>query len=258
VNLQSPEYRALEKAAKKVSKKLDGRVQVKVTMAGNREPLEKLLREEVGGNLAALIERIRTRPDLSLLELANRCREGKDALISYFGFSSAAAERLAQANPELIMKIEELELPATTKIELNTASDGDPPTWQTLEALSAGQKATAVLLLFLLESDEPLIVDQPEDALDNRFITDGVVPTMKSEKRKRQFVFSTHDANIPVLGDAELIVGLSTARSNALELVGFDRVSGRIGLVEQLVTDSHTNLKVPITMSRARSWSASF
>jgi len=43
-----------------------------------------------------------------------------------------------------------------------------------------------------------------------------------------------------------------------LGLVGFDRVSGRIGLVEQVVTDSHTNLKVPITMSRARSWSASF
>jgi hypothetical protein len=49
-----------------------------------------------------------------------------------------------------------------------------------------------------------------------------------------------------------------SARSHALRLVGFDRVSGRIGLVEQLVTDSHTNLKVPITMSRARSWSASF
>ena len=66
-----------------------------------------------------------------------------------------------------------------------------------------------VLLLLLLESDAPPIVDQPEDDLDNRFITDGVVPTMKNEKRKRQFIFSTHNANIPVLGDAELIVGLT-------------------------------------------------
>jgi len=51
-------------------------------------------------------------------------------------------------------------------------------------------------------------VDQPEDDLDNRFITDGIVPKMREEKRRRQFVFATHNANIPVLGDAELIVGL--------------------------------------------------
>ena len=70
-------------------------------------------------------------------------------------------------------------------------------------------KATAVLLLLLLESEAPLVVDQPEDDLDNRFITEGVVPIMRQEKRRRQFVFSTHNANIPVLGDAELILGLS-------------------------------------------------
>ena len=114
-----------------------------------------------------------------------------------------------------------MELPATTKIELNTSSEGEPETWQTIEALSTGQKATAVLLLLLLESEAPLVVDQPEDDLDNRFITEGVVPTMKDEKRKRQFVFSTHNANIPVLGDAELIIGLSTGVQN-------EAVQGRI------------------------------
>ena len=68
-----------------------------------------------------------------------------------------------------------------------------------------------MLLILLLESDAPLIVDQPEDDLDNRFITEGVVPRMREEKRRRQFVFSTHNANIPVLGDAELIIGLSAS-----------------------------------------------
>ena len=107
------------------------------------------------------------------------------------------------------MRIEELDLPPTTAIRLNTAPAGEPPAWQALEDLSTGQKATAVLLLLLLESDAPLIVDQPEDDLDNRFITEGVVPRMRDEKQRRQFVFSTHNANIPVLGDAELIVGLT-------------------------------------------------
>ena len=220
-NLQSAEYRALEKAAKRVSQKLKGRVRAMVTMGGNREPLDKLLREEVGGNLAALLDRLKNRDSLSLLDLAQRCREGKDSLASNYGLPPAAAERLAQATPEIFMKLEELELPATTNIELNTSSEGEPETWQTIEALSTGQKATAVLLLLLLESEAPLVVDQPEDDLDNRFITEGVVPTMKNEKRKRQFVFSTHNANIPVLGDAELIIGLSTGLQN-------EAVQGRV------------------------------
>ena len=148
---------------------------------------------------------------LSLTQFVEACRAGTNALNKAFGITPAQAERLAKAEPEVLMRIEELDLPPTTAIRLNTAPAGDPPAWQTLEDLSTGQKATAVLLLLLLESDAPLIVDQPEDDLDNRFITEGVVPRMREEKQRRQFVFSTHNANIPVLGDAELIVGLSAS-----------------------------------------------
>lgn len=210
-DVKATEYRAIEKAAKKVSRKLRDRVRVEVTMAGNREPLETLLREEVGGNLSAALERLQNRPQLSLPELAARCREGRDALMRHFELPAGAAERVAQAGDSLFMRIEELDLPATTKVELNTATEDEPQTWQPLEELSTGQKATAVLLLLLLESESPLVVDQPEDDLDNRFITEGVVPILRQEKRRRQFVFSTHNANIPVLGDAELILGLGAS-----------------------------------------------
>jgi len=203
------DYRAIAKAATKVSRKLRDRVRVDVTMGGNRDPLEKLLQEMVGGNLRAAIDRLKGRPQLSLPEFAAKGREGRDSLIQNFGLAQGSAERIASANPELFMRIEELELSPTTKIELNTAADGEPPSWHALDKLSTGQKATAVLLLLLLESEAPLVVDQPEDDLDNRFITDGVVPIMRQEKRRRQFVFSTHNANIPVLGDAELIIGLT-------------------------------------------------
>ena len=206
-DLKASEYREVQSAAKKVSRKLRDRVRVEVTMAGNRDPLEQLLRE-VGGDLSAALERLRSLEQISLPDFAQRSREGREALMSYYGLPSGSAERIALAPLDLFMKIEELELPATTKIELNTAPDGEPATWQSLEALSTGQKATAVLLLLLLESEAPLVVDQPEDDLDNRFITEGVVPIMRQEKRHRQFVFSTHNANIPVLGDAELILGL--------------------------------------------------
>ena len=207
---KASEYREFQRAAKKVSRKLRDRVRVEVTMAGNREPLEQLLRE-VGGNLSAALERLRSLEQISLPDLAQRCREGKEALMKNYLLPACSAERISRAGLDLFMRIEELDLPATTKIELNTAPDDEPPTWQTLEALSTGQKATAVLLLSLLESEAPLIVDQPEDDLDNRFITEGVVPIMRQEKRRRQFVFSTHNANIPVLGDADLILGLAAA-----------------------------------------------
>ncbi|NKC14660.1 MAG: AAA family ATPase [Gammaproteobacteria bacterium] len=202
-------FRRLDRAAKSVNKKLRERVRIEVTAAGNREPLFDLLRDAVGGRLSEAIEGLRQQQDLSLAEFVEACRKGTAALQAAYGMPAAQAGSLAAAPSEVLMRVEELDLPATASIRLNTAPAGEPPAWQDLEALSTGQKATAVLLLLLLESEAPLIVDQPEDDLDNRFITEGVVPRMREEKRRRQFLFSTHNANIPVLGDAEMILGLA-------------------------------------------------
>jgi DNA repair ATPase RecN len=210
-DFKAEEFRRLDRAAKKVKQKLRDKVQVEVTAAGDREPLFRTLRDEVGGRLSEGIESLARVQALSLTQFVEACRAGTDALNKTFGITPAQADRLARSEPEVLMRIEELDLPPTTAIRLNTAPAGDPPAWQALEDLSTGQKATAVLLLLLLESDAPLIVDQPEDDLDNRFITEGIVPRMREEKQRRQFVFSTHNANIPVLGDAELIVGLSAS-----------------------------------------------
>ena len=211
-DLKAEAFHHLDRAAKKVSRELRDRVQIEVTVAGDREPLFKILRDEVGGRLAETIETLRGARDLSLTQFVAVCRAGAQKVVESFGgIPAKQAESLAQADEEVLMRIEELDLPPTTAIRLNTAPLDEPPSWQTLDELSTGQKATAVLLLLLLESDAPLIVDQPEDDLDNRFITEGVVPRMREEKQRRQFVFSTHNANIPVLGDAELIVGLTAS-----------------------------------------------
>ncbi len=210
-DFKAEEFRRLDRAAKKVSKRLQDRVQVTVTAAGDREPLFEILRDGVGGRLSEAIDTLRGVPDLSLTRFVEAARAGAGELTKAFGISATQAERIAKAEPEVLLRIEELELRPTTAIRLNTAPLGEPPAWQAIEDLSTGQKATAVLLLLLLESDAPLIVDQPEDDLDNRFITEGIVPRMREEKQRRQFVFSTHNANIPVLGDAELIIGLTAS-----------------------------------------------
>lgn len=72
--------------------------------------------------------------------------------------------------------------------------------------LSKGQMATALLPLILREADYPLIVDQPEDDLDNAFVSDSLIKQLKTLGRKRQLIFVTHNANIPVLGNADTVI----------------------------------------------------
>ena len=212
--IRSEDFQLLRSAARKVSKKLHERVKVSVTFAGDRKPLLDLLREQISGRLVESLTVLSEDANFSVLDLVTLIRKGEGAILERFHIPANQAKSLAAAPSELLMRIEEMDLPSTTSIELNTARSGDTVSWRTLDKLSAGQKATAVLLLLLLESDVPLIIDQPEDDLDNRFITEVVVPTMRKEKRRRQLIYSTHNANIPVLGDAEMILGL-TARGEA-------------------------------------------
>lgn len=175
-----------------------------------------ILKQRVGGNLSQAIEKLRLHDALGLTDLAKAVRAGSQALQMNYGFSISSADRIAQQGDTLALEIEECELPAAALVELNVGPEGGQ-TWKQLDELSTGQKATAVLLLLLLESNAPLIVDQPEDDLDNSFIAHSIVPAMRLEKRRRQFIFSSHNANIPVLGDAEQIVGLMPVINGGVE-----------------------------------------
>ena len=73
---------------------------------------------------------------------------------------------------------------------------------------SIGQRSTAILSLLLSAGDQPLIIDQPEDDLDNRYVYDVVVRLLRQKKFSRQIIIATHNANIPVNGDAELIIAM--------------------------------------------------
>lgn len=75
-----------------------------------------------------------------------------------------------------------------------------------VDQLSKGQRATALLPLILRPANYPLIFDQPEDDLDNRFVYKTLVEIVRNLKRVRQLIFITHNANIPVLGEADRVV----------------------------------------------------
>lgn len=81
--------------------------------------------------------------------------------------------------------------------------------------LSTGQKCTTILPILLLEGGNPLLIDQPEDNLDNRFISETVVDSIEKMKRKRQLIFVTHNPNIPVLGDASRVFVMESEGEHA-------------------------------------------
>ncbi len=90
---------------------------------------------------------------------------------------------------------------------ITVKTKSDPPQIIPVHQLSDGQRHTILLTIAMLaESNSPLIIDQPEDDLDNAFIYSSIVSTLRSIKESRQVILVTHNANIAVLGDSELIL----------------------------------------------------
>ena len=72
---------------------------------------------------------------------------------------------------------------------------------------SIGQRASALILFILSQNTNDIIlIDQPEDDLDNKVIYEEVIKAMSHQKSHTQFIFATHNANIPVLGDSEKVL----------------------------------------------------
>ena len=106
---------------------------------------------------------------------------------------SKLVERLKEQYPDLITKR------TANKVDIYYHE-------KLLRQHSIGQRASALILFILAQKDNDIIIiDQPEDDLDNKIIYDEVISSIVKEKRNTQFIFATHNANIPVLGDAECV-----------------------------------------------------
>lgn len=90
--------------------------------------------------------------------------------------------------------------------------------YRSLSTASAGQKTTAILTFILSHGVHPLILDQPEDDLDNRLVYELVVDRLLETKNSRQIIVVTHNANIPVNGDSDYIISLNS-ESKYLEIL---------------------------------------
>ena len=94
----------------------------------------------------------------------------------------------------------------------------DGESFKPVEQGSPGQKTAALLAFILSYGDEPLVLDQPEDDLDNHLIYDLIVTQLREIKQRRQVLVVTHNANIVVNGDAENVIALDV-RSGQTRIV---------------------------------------
>ena len=98
------------------------------------------------------------------------------------------------------------------KYLLELKEDGE---YRRLDDLSGGRRVSVLLSLLLETTDQrPLVIDQPEDELDNRFLFDTVLPALKRLKGRRQIIVATHNPNIVVNGDADQVIQLEATANN--------------------------------------------
>ena len=90
-------------------------------------------------------------------------------------------------------------------LQVEYSRSGDGTDFQPIDQASAGQRSAAMLAFLLAYGEEPLLLDQPEDDLDNHLIYDLVVRQMRENKHRRQIIVVTHNPNIVVNGDAEML-----------------------------------------------------
>ena len=212
-------FENMAKKAKQLnSGDLKGKIRIKVLRCGNRESLKIFLQsiEGIGESKTRWLDEIDE--PLDLVQWSGWIKEGSSDIFmehyGSFGLTKSVADKLQSLSLERRLQLMEIELKDTADIELNIAHKNNEEHYVPLKDLSTGQKCTAILNLLLLSRDDPLIIDQPEDNLDNAFITDRIVKDIRKFKTNRQLLFATHNANIPVLGDAELIAVLNSDNRN--------------------------------------------
>ena len=207
----------IDKELKILRKKLSGKLKPYVDHGANRRVIKDyLLNCGLEGIGEARLKWLDDADDFSPSKFANAIRQGKEAIKSAgWGVTPAVADALTKLPESKLLDLEAMELPDIIRLELNIAH-GDKEDYRSIGKLSTGQQCTAVLHLLLLDNPDPLIVDQPEDNLDNAFIAERIVSELRSAKLGRQFIFATHNANIPVFGDAEWIGVMQALEDQAI------------------------------------------
>lgn len=219
-DLRDQRYQLRLRVAERLNKHLAPMIRVRVEQFGNMDEYRNLLTQSMKGSglrYAAIVDRAVERiPPAELASLVQK--EDRATLERELDLDADRATRLIiqlKDKPE-IFAIETVELHDRPILELKDGED-----YKDSASLSTGQKCTTILPILLIESERPLLIDQPEDNLDNAFVFETIVQSIGEVRGRRQLIFVTHNPNIPVLGDAARVFALrSTGRAASVANAG--------------------------------------
>ena len=228
-DLKDERFRLRSDVAQMLTSQLAPTIRVHIEQYGNVDAYRSLAMESMKGSgfrytqvVDRLVQRIPPHEFAAIVQRAD-----VETLQDHLEIDADRANRmiLQLRDSRAVFDIEVVELYDRPTIELQDGQD-----YKDSSSLSTGQKCTTILPILLLESASPLLIDQPEDNLDNAFIYETVVKSVRGVRGKRQLVFITHNPNIPVLGDAEQVFVLqSNGRQASVKAAGtVDEVKGEI------------------------------
>ena len=231
-DIRDERFRLRAGVAERLSNELAPSIRVSIEQFGNVDLYQELLMQAMKGSgfkYAQVMDRlVRRIPPHELAAIVQR--SDVESLREHLEIDSDRANRiiLQLKDTPAVFNIEVVELHDRPTIELK-----DGPDYKDSNLLSTGQKCTTILPILLLESASPLIVDQPEDNLDNAFIFETIVKSLREVRGRRQLILVTHNPNIPVLGDAEgVFVLTSNGRQADLKAAGsVDDVKDQIEII---------------------------
>ena len=176
-----------------------------------------------------------------LCEVVTACGDSKDLIRDFINHTMNGDIQL-RANETYPMFISSILVENWYKISYSATYDGDD-----FDGMSRGKQAFVILKLLLDFSQNkcPILIDQPEDSLDNRAIFTDLVKYLKKKKRERQIILVTHNANVVVGADSELVIvanqnGNNTPNANGVKFQYLE------GSLENTFTNSDIINKTPV------------
>ena len=207
-SIRDQRFRLRNALATNLTATLGPRIHVKVSRAGQFDAFAAAIADALRGSglrynelSSTLAERVSPRELLEAVHATDF-----ELMADATGISRDRAARvLGQLRECDLGALATVNVEDTVAFRLLDGSD-----YKDIADLSTGQRCTVVLPLILQHTGRILIVDQPEDHIDNAFIADTLIVSLLARRNRSQTIFSTHNANIPVIGDAERVIQMGS------------------------------------------------
>ena len=215
-----------------IAESLNGRFDLRVEFKGDKESYKEQLSLLLkGSNISQeAIDQLVLPEATDGIAVSEAVQTGSKEVQTRFDLKPEMADRLIHwltAEQSRLLDLEKL-IPQDA-LRLKMKIDGQ---YRFLEHLSAGQGAIEVLLLLLGLKSQILVIDQPDDYLNDRFVHEEILQILREQKGlkdqspQHQVILATNDATIPVMGDAELVISLEV-RDDRAHIIGRASIDDR-------------------------------